>query len=247
MEILGGGGGLNNPFQKWFIQELILSHDSQELTGWRQARNANDIPDPAVYNPTARIVTVYPTPTRGQRKRFRIRAEGIPNEAYHSDFKEMEPHVCSNRLPNDCTNVMPNKTNAPPGGIIRLIFSGGGDPDNNLARYQARVMDESGALYNGGTPIGQQLDITKNYIDLTLSGDPSTFQAGTKWKFQVQGVDECEAGSWSIASPLVELRGITRVKVNGVWKQAIPYVKINGAWKQAVPYEKHNGTWEVAT
>ena len=34
------------------------------------------------------------------------------------------------------------------------------------------------------------------------------------------------------------------VKVNGTWKQAIPYVKVNGAWKKAVPYIRVNGTWK---
>lgn len=34
------------------------------------------------------------------------------------------------------------------------------------------------------------------------------------------------------------------VKVNGTWKQAIPYVKVNGAWKKAAPYIRVNGTWK---
>lgn len=145
MEIIGGGSGRDNPFQRWYIQELVFVPGQGELTGWRNARNGNDQEDSAVYNPINRIVTVYPTLVRGQNKRFRIRAEGIPLERYHSTLVEMGPRAISNRLPNTCTGLTLNKTRAIPGETIRLSFSGGGDPDNNLARYQVRAYDESGA------------------------------------------------------------------------------------------------------
>lgn len=38
-----------------------------------------------------------------------------------------------------------------------------------------------------------------------------------------------------------------KVKVNGVWKNAIPYVKVAGVWKPAVPYVKKSGTWTLTT
>jgi len=40
--------------------------------------------------------------------------------------------------------------------------------------------------------------------------------------------------------------GLAHVKVNGVWKTAIPYVKVNGEWKQASFYIKVNNTWKIA-
>lgn len=35
-----------------------------------------------------------------------------------------------------------------------------------------------------------------------------------------------------------------RIKVNGQWKEAIPYVRVNGQWKEAVSYVKINGQWK---
>lgn len=34
------------------------------------------------------------------------------------------------------------------------------------------------------------------------------------------------------------------LRVNGVWKEAIPYVRINGVWKEAVPYIRVNNSWK---
>lgn len=38
-----------------------------------------------------------------------------------------------------------------------------------------------------------------------------------------------------------------KVKVNGVWKEAIPFIKVNGVWKEAIPYMKVNGIWKEGT
>lgn len=237
MEIIGGGGGINNAFQKWYIQELIYAPGQGELSGWRRARNGNDQEDYNVCNPTGRTVTVYPTPVMGQRKRFRIRAEGIPDEAYHSDYKEMGPSVFTNQLPHICTNVTPDKTNILAGGILRLTFSGGGDPDGNLWMYQARVLDENGNVY-GGEELGRQYDLSKNYVDLDLGLDPNTFCAGTKWKFMLRGHDGLVGGAWSEPTAFVQIGGIAHINdENGAPRDAIPYVfDSTGAPKQALPY-----------
>lgn len=34
------------------------------------------------------------------------------------------------------------------------------------------------------------------------------------------------------------------VRVNEIWKKAIPYVKVNGTWKKAIAYVKVNGIWK---
>ena len=38
--------------------------------------------------------------------------------------------------------------------------------------------------------------------------------------------------------------GTTKIKVNGVWKNAIPCVKVNGVWKKTVAFTKVNGVWK---
>lgn len=35
-----------------------------------------------------------------------------------------------------------------------------------------------------------------------------------------------------------------KVKVNGQWKDAVPYVRINNQWKEATPYMRVNGQWK---
>lgn len=35
-----------------------------------------------------------------------------------------------------------------------------------------------------------------------------------------------------------------RIRVNGQWKEAVPYVRVNGAWKEATAYIRVNGTWK---
>jgi hypothetical protein len=38
-----------------------------------------------------------------------------------------------------------------------------------------------------------------------------------------------------------------RVKVSGVWKEAVPYVKQGGVWKVAAPFVKDLGVWKPVT
>lgn len=47
-------------------------------------------------------------------------------------------------------------------------------------------------------------------------------------------------------SPRAELliQGTVRVKVSGVWKNAVPYVRVSGVWKVATPYVKVSGVWK---
>lgn len=55
------------------------------------------------------------------------------------------------------------------------------------------------------------------------------------------------AKGWSDKSLRAEAttRGVVRVKVSGVWREAVPYVRQGGVWKQALPYTKRAGAWKV--
>lgn len=57
------------------------------------------------------------------------------------------------------------------------------------------------------------------------------------------------AGLWSAWTPMKEFttQAAARVKVGGVWVNAIPYVKYGGVWRQALPYVKKNGIWTQAS
>lgn len=242
---MGGGGVPNNLITGFRIEELVYIRGQGAITGWRRATNADEQADAAVYAPTSRNVRIYPTKTRGQHKRFRIKIVGTAGEEYASDWYETTTNLVTNRVPNVCTNVRADKSIAAPGSILRLSFSGGGDPDENLGMYQVRAEDENGNVYSG-TDLGRQYDTTKNYVDIDLSMGGDAFDAGTKWKFMVRGHDNIEAGAWSEPSQWVEIGGAIRVKVNGQWKQAVPYIREDGQWKQAVPYAKHEGAWKAS-
>lgn len=46
---------------------------------------------------------------------------------------------------------------------------------------------------------------------------------------------------------VVRTRAGIRIKVDGVWKLAIPYVKVDGTWKMAIPFVKDGGTWKMTS
>ena len=50
--------------------------------------------------------------------------------------------------------------------------------------------------------------------------------------------------SWSYKYYKMTKGNHVNLRVNGVWKDAVPYVRINGAWKEAVPYIRINNTWK---
>lgn len=52
--------------------------------------------------------------------------------------------------------------------------------------------------------------------------------------------------TWSASRSTTTLSG-ARIKVNGVWKHAIPYVKVGGVWRVARPWGRQFGYWEEST
>jgi len=51
---------------------------------------------------------------------------------------------------------------------------------------------------------------------------------------------------WSTATAAKTIAG-ARVKVSGVWKDAIPYVRVGGVWKVARPWGRVAGVWKETT
>lgn len=69
---------------------------------------------------------------------------------------------------------------------------------------------------------------------------------GTQYSVQIR-VRRTDSGLWSESGVLYATTKdyVVKIKVNGAWKNAIPYVKANGVWKKAIPYMKVNGVWKV--
>lgn len=49
--------------------------------------------------------------------------------------------------------------------------------------------------------------------------------------------------SWKDYTMIKGSRG-ARIRVNGQWKEAIPYVRVNGQWKETIPYMRVNNQWK---
>ncbi len=45
----------------------------------------------------------------------------------------------------------------------------------------------------------------------------------------------------------VPVRGKVRVRVNGAWREGIPYVRTNGVWKKGKACVRSNGAWKVGS
>lgn len=51
------------------------------------------------------------------------------------------------------------------------------------------------------------------------------------------------AWSWKDYKMTRGSRG-ARIKINGQWKEGIPYVRVNNQWKEAIPYIRVNNQWK---
>jgi hypothetical protein len=76
-----------------------------------------------------------------------------------------------------------------------------------------------------------------NYVTTAL-------KPGVKYWSHVRAHNNVGYGAWSAIITFVTLAG-ARVKVAGVWKDAIPYVKVAGVWTLAIPYIKSAGAWKA--
>lgn len=65
----------------------------------------------------------------------------------------------------------------------------------------------------------------------------------TQYYFRVQTHNSVGYGSLSAATPAMTIAG-AYVKVDTLWKLAIPYVKVSGVWKLARPWTRVAGEWK---
>lgn len=110
----------------------------------------------------------------------------------------------------------------------------------------------SGANVNdGGSPIlewqiGYGTDI--NYPQFFLSSGGTSIlpnlKPGTRYYVWARGRNAAGWGGFSARITAETLAGV-RIKVDGVWRDAVPYVKVEGVWRLAIPYVKVNGVWKI--
>lgn len=105
---------------------------------------------------------------------------------------------------------------------------------------------------NGGTPILEYqigYGLTSTAPSSTTSGSPVTPNAvsgllpGTQYYFWIRVRNSVGWSSWSNPSSAKTISGV-RIKVDGVWKEAIPYVRVSGSWVLARPWVRIMGVWK---
>lgn len=75
----------------------------------------------------------------------------------------------------------------------------------------------------------------KNYTSaktIVLGGVIETWTGNTK------------VGESSELTTTCTIKKPARIRINGAWKEAVPYVRINNQWKEATPYTRVNGVWK---
>jgi hypothetical protein len=97
---------------------------------------------------------------------------------------------------------VPNHTLIEPGTTIRLSFSNAGDPDNNLAGYEAAMKDAAWEWYKDGQIVGRNTSPSATYVDVSTTN----WIRGNLWRFYVRGYDSRGVrGSWSPVSASVKI------------------------------------------
>ena len=92
--------------------------------------------------------------------------------------------------------------------------------------------------YISGTPVRLSYDavqLAKQYNSgktVRIGGVIETWDGETKIGDSAEPTNTCSMG------------GSAKLRVNGVWKDAIPYVRVNGVWKEAIPYIRVNNQWK---
>lgn len=66
---------------------------------------------------------------------------------------------------------------------------------------------------------------------------------GTTWYFWSRGHNAVGWGPWSARAQATTYAG-SKVKVSGVWKNAVAWVKVSGVWKRAQPWVRLGGNWK---
>lgn len=102
----------------------------------------------------------------------------------------------------------------------------------------------------GGTflewQIGYGLSATTPQLFMASGGTSVVpgLQPNSSYYFWSRGRNTIGWGPWSTRMSAKTLPGM-RIKVGGVWKDALPMVKVNGVWKIAAPLVKVNGVWKT--
>lgn len=107
----------------------------------------------------------------------------------------------------------------------------------------------------GDPPFGYEID---RYLGDSASGTHTTdfvngltknvtgLTAGQDYTFDVIAINgsPTNGGRGTPSEATIQTLAGSFVRVDGVWKVAIPYVRVSGTWKMAVPWIRVAGVWQ---
>jgi hypothetical protein len=112
---------------------------------------------------------------------------------------------------------------------MRYRFQNNGDGGAPILEWQAAYGTNPGAA--------------QKFISSTGTSVVTGLLPNTTYYFWSRGRNAVGWGPWSVRSSAQTLAG-ARVRIGGVWVDAVPYVKVSGVWKRAQPYVKVSGIWK---
>ena len=112
---------------------------------------------------------------------------------------------------------------------IRYRFTGNSDGGSPVREYQ---------IGYGTSPSAVQFTVGSN--GTTVVGGLSL---GTVWYFWSRARNDVGWSGWSSRMSARTLAG-SRVRVAGVWREAVAMVKVAGVWRQAIPFIRTSGVWK---
>lgn len=104
-----------------------------------------------------------------------------------------------------------------------------GDGGNAIKEYQVGYSENSGDI--SGTVLGAEPILVPN------------LNPATTYYVRVRSRNDIGWSGWS-AETVVRTLGGSRIKVDGVWVEAIPYVNHNGSWQIAKAFVNVAGVWK---
>jgi len=117
---------------------------------------------------------------------------------------------------------------------VRTQFSSNGDGGSGVLEWQLAFGT------NGGSQTGSGNSLYGSNGTNNLTG----LKPGQYYAAWARGRNANGWGAWSSGRSFYTLGGVL-VRVNGVWKNSVPYVRVGGIWVPAEPYVRVNGVWKT--
>lgn len=115
---------------------------------------------------------------------------------------------------------------------VRTTFSGQGDGGSGILEWQISFGTNGSSPEAGGN----------GHYSSSGTNDFSGLKPGQYYAAWARGRNANGWGGWSAGNAFETLGGCY-VRIDDIWRLAVPYIKVGGIWMPAVPHVKVDGTW----